>query len=181
MMEISQLIAACKKQNRNAQKELYEQFAPKMMGVCLRYSNNRENAEDLLHDGFIQAFTHISSFQGKGSFEGWLRKIFVNLALQNFRDEKKSKLINSDVNDLNIEIVDHVEENIEDIIGISNSKILKMIAELPQGYRAVFNLYVFEDMSHREIGQMLGITEVASRSQYSRAKSLLKKKIQSII
>lgn len=181
MMEISQLIAACKKQNRNAQKELYEQFAPKMMGVCLRYSNNRENAEDLLHDGFIQAFTHISSFQGKGSFEGWLRKIFVNLALQNFRDEKKSKLINSDVNDLNIEIVDHVEENIEDIIGISNSEILKMIAELPQGYRAVFNLYVFEDMSHREIGQMLGITEVASRSQYSRAKSLLKKKIQSII
>lgn len=181
MMEISQLIAACKKQNRNAQKELYEQFAPKMMGVCLRYSNNRENAEDLLHDGFIQAFTHISSFQGKGSFEGWLRKIFVNLALQNFRDEKKSKLINSDVNDLNIEIVDHVEENIEDIIGISNSEILKIIAELPQGYRAVFNLYVFEDMSHREIGQMLGITEVASRSQYSRAKSLLKKKIQSII
>ncbi|MFA6702747.1 MAG: RNA polymerase sigma factor [Dysgonamonadaceae bacterium] len=180
-MEISQLIAACKKQNRNAQKELYEQFAPKMMGVCLRYSNNRENAEDLLHDGFIQAFTHISSFQGKGSFEGWLRRIFVNLALQNFRDEKKSKLINSDVNDLNIEIVDHVEENVEDIIGISNSEILKMIAELPQGYRTVFNLYVFEDMSHREIGQMLGITEVASRSQYSRAKSLLKKKIQSII
>lgn len=180
-MEISQIIAACKKQNRNAQKELYEQFAPKMMGVCLRYSNNRENAEDLLHDGFIQAFTHISSFQGKGSFEGWLRRIFVNLALQNFRDEKKSKLINSDVNDLNIEIVDHVEENVEDIIGISNSEILKMIAELPQGYRTVFNLYVFEDMSHREIGQMLGITEVASRSQYSRAKSLLKKKIQSII
>jgi RNA polymerase sigma-70 factor (ECF subfamily) len=180
-MEISQLIAACKKQNRNAQKELYEQFAPKMMGVCLRYSNSRENAEDLLHDGFIQVFTHISSYQGKGSFEGWLRRIFVNLALQNFREEKKSKLINSDVSDLNIEIVDHVNESIEDIMGISNSDILKMINELPQGYKIVFNLYVFEDMSHREIGQMLGITEASSRSQYSRAKSFLKKKIQTIL
>ncbi|MDD2244797.1 MAG: RNA polymerase sigma factor [Dysgonamonadaceae bacterium] len=180
-MEISQLIAACKKQNRNAQKELYEQFAPKMMGVCLRYSNSRENAEDLLHDGFIQVFTHISSYQGKGSFEGWLRRIFVNLALQNFREEKKSKLINSDVSDLNIEIVDHVDESIEDIMGISNSDILKMINELPQGYKIVFNLYVFEDMSHREIGQMLGITEASSRSQYSRAKSFLKKKIQTIL
>ena len=180
-MEISQLIAACKKQNRNAQKELYEQFAPKMMGVCLRYSNSRENAEDLLHDGFIQVFTHISSYQGKGSFEGWLRRIFVNLALQNFREEKKSKLINSDVSDLNIEIVDHVNESIEDIMGISNSDILKMINELPEGYKIVFNLYVFEDMSHREIGQMLGITEASSRSQYSRAKSFLKKKIQTIL
>jgi len=88
-MDDSQLIIACKKQDRNAQKVLYERYAPVMMAVCMRYSRDQEAARDLLHDGFIRAFTQIGSFSGKGSFEGWLRRIFVNLALENFRKEKQ--------------------------------------------------------------------------------------------
>ena len=180
-MEISQLIEACKKNNRNAQKELYEQFAPKMMGVCLRYSGDKEVARDLLHDGFIIAYTQISSFKSKGSFEGWLRRIFVNLALQNYRNEKKYNLLFVDVEGTQYDVSGKSEESIEELTGISQKDLLKMISELPEGYRTIFNLYVFEDMAHKEISQLLGISEASSRSQYSRARALLKKKIKELL
>lgn len=180
-MDESQLIIACKKQNRNAQKALYEQYASKMMGVCLRYCKNDEAARDLLHDGFIQVFTQISSYSGKGSFEGWLRRIFVNLVLENYRQEKKKKKIMEDFGISESEIMCESADSIFDVEDISRERLLELIQELPNGYRTVFNLFIFEDMSHKEIATRLGINEAASRSQYSRAKALLQRKVQSIL
>jgi RNA polymerase sigma-70 factor (ECF subfamily) len=180
-MNDSQLIIACREQDRSAQKALYEQYAPIMMAVCLRYSQDGETARDLLHDGFIQVFAQIGSYSGKGSFEGWLRRIFVNLALENYRKEKKKHLFLEDYRQTQSDDtdVDDANEDLE-LEGVPRSEILKMIQELPHGYQTVFNLFVFEDMSHKEIAQQLGISETSSRSQFWRAKTMLQKKISII-
>jgi RNA polymerase sigma-70 factor (ECF subfamily) len=176
-MDESQLIAACKKQERNAQKVLYERYAPLMMTVCLRYSHDGETARDLLHDGFIHVFSQISSFESKGSFEGWLRRIFVNLALENYRKEKRKNLFLEEYKQTQIEETDIGFDGAADFEGIPRDEILKIIQELPSGYQTVFNLFVFEDMSHKEIAQQMGISEASSRSQLSRAKAILQKKV----
>lgn len=181
-MDDSQLIIACKKQDRNAQKVLYERYAPVMMTVCLRYSKEEETARDLLHDGFIRAFTQIDSFRGNGSFEGWLRRIFVNLALENYRKEKQKNRFMEEYGSLKKdEVVVTDEDDLLDIGDIPREEVMGMIRDLSPGYRTVFNLFIFEEMSHREIAAMLGITEAASRSQFFRAKSLLQKKITAIL
>lgn len=180
-MDDSQLIIACKKQDRNAQKALYERYAPMMMAVCMRYSREEETARDLLHDGFIRAFTQICSFKGKGSFEGWLRRIFVNLALENYRKEKQKSRFMEEYSYMSADEADSPEDDLLDIDNIPREEILEMIRDLPPGYRTVFNLFIFEDLSHREIAQMLGINEAASRSQFFRAKTLLQKKISAIL
>ncbi|MDD2327267.1 MAG: RNA polymerase sigma factor [bacterium] len=180
-MDDSQLIIACKKQDRNAQKVLYERYAPVMMTVCLRYSKEEETARDLLHDGFIRAFTQIGSFRGKGSFEGWLRRIFVNLALENYRKEKQKNRFLEEYSLLKSADLEVPDDDPLDIGDIPREEVLEMIRELPPGYRTVFNLFIFEEMSHREIAEMLGIHEAASRSQFFRAKSLLQKKISAIL
>ncbi len=179
-MEERQLIAACKKQDTNAQRRLYETYAARMMGVCLRYCKDYDDAQDLLHDGFIKVFIQIKTFSGNGSFEGWMRRVFVNTVFEHFRKEKKKHLLISDGEEFEIETVD---ENLERLFNddITETKLLEMIQELPPGYRMVFNLYVFEEMSHKEIAKKLDIKENASRSQYSRAKSLLRKKIDGYI
>ena len=176
-MNDSQLTIACKKQDRSAQKALYERYAPLMMTVCLRYSKNEETARDLLHDGFIQAFTQINTYSGKGSFEGWLRRIFVNLALENFRKEQKKHLF---LEEYKAQMDEIDTDDAFEFEGVSRDEILKLITELPHGYQTVFNLFVFEDMSHKEIAQQLGISEVSSRSQFSRAKAILQKKVAAI-
>ena len=180
-MNDSQLIIACKKQNRDAQKALYEKYAPVMMAVCIRYCGDVETARDLLHDGFIRVFTQISSYSGKGSFEGWLRRIFVNLALENYRKEKKKYQFLEEYSYIQNSESDSETEDLLEIEDIPREEVLEMIKSLPPGYRTVFNLFIFEDMSHREIAKELGISEAASRSQFYRAKSQLKKKITAII
>ena len=180
-MDDSQLIAACKKQNRSAQKALYELYAPKMMAVCLRYCQDNETARDVLHDGFLQVFTQIGSYSGKGSFEGWLRKIFVNLALENYRQEKKKFDFLNDYGKDETDFLDTPEDDSLDIGDIPRQELLNIIHGMPEGYRTVFNLVIFEDVPHKEIATMLGITENASRSQYFRAKTLLQNKVQSIL
>ena len=180
-MDDSQLITACKKQNRNAQKALYELYAPKMMAVCLRYCQDNETARDVLHDGFLQVFTQIGSYSGKGSFEGWLRKIFVNLALENYRQEKKKFDFLNDYGKDETDFLDTPEDDSLDIGDIPRQELLNIIHGMPEGYRTVFNLVIFEDVPHKEIATMLGITENASRSQYFRAKTLLQNKVQSIL
>lgn len=179
-MNDSQLISACKKQDRSAQKVLYERYAPKMMAVCLRYCKDYETARDLLHDGFLQVFTQIGSFAGKGSFEGWLRRIFANVALEDYRRKQKELNFHNEFSHNEAE-ANMPEENPLDIGDIPRDKIMNMIQELPDGYRTVFNLVIFEDLPHKEIAQKLGITEGASRSQFFRAKEILQKKVQSII
>ncbi len=175
-MEDQQLIAACKKQDTNAQRELYETYAPRMMGLCMKYCKDYDAAQDMLHDGFIKVFTQIKKYSGRGSFEGWMHRVFVNTILAHFRKEKNNYLITSDIDEADIEIED---ENFERLFNddITEAILLSMIQEMPVGYRTVFSLYIFEDMSHREISKKLGIKENASRSQYSRAKSYLKNKI----
>ena len=179
-MEDRQLIAACKKQDINAQRELYERYAPRMMGLCLKYCKNNDVAQDMLHDGFIKVFTQIKTYSGRGSFEGWMRRIFVNTVLEHLRKEKKKYLMIAEIDDADIQVTD---ENLERIFNddITEETLLSMIQEMPSGYRTVFNLYVFEDMTHKQIAKQLGIKVNASRSQYSRAKSYLRNKINSYL
>lgn len=180
-MDDSQLIIACKKQDSNAQKALYERYAPLMMAVCMRYCSDEETARDLLHDGFIRIFTQIGSYRGNGSFEGWLRRIFVNLALENYRKEKQKNRFLEEYSIMHANNTESSEDDMLDIENIPREEVLEMIRELPPGYRTVFNLFIFEDKSHREIAQLLGINEAASRSQFFRAKSILQKKIAAIL
>ena len=181
-MDDSQLIKACKRQDRKAQQMLYEKYAKKMMVICLRYSKDEETAYDLLHDGFIQVFSHIGSFEGKGSFEGWLKRIFVNVALMYLRKEQKRGEIRFAIEQMESEPIEEDDDD-EGLLSnnISQQQLLALINALPLGYKTVFNLFVFEDKTHKEIANTLGISEASSRSQYSRARALLKKQINAII
>jgi RNA polymerase sigma-70 factor (ECF subfamily) len=174
-MNEQQLIESCKKRNKLAQKELYDAYSRKMMGVCLRYVSNREAARDILQDGFIKVLTGIDSYAGAGSFEGWMRKIFVNCALEYLR---KSDVLRSAVElDYTNESTRSAHSVIDDI---SANELLKMVQELPAGFRTIFNLFAIEGFSHKEISLMMGITESTSRSQYTRAKQLLQRKIKDL-
>lgn len=166
-------IEEAKKGDRRAQKAIYDLLAAKMFAVCLRYMGDRDSAEDILQDGFVTLFSKIDSFTGAGSFEGWARRIFVNTALMSLR--KKDALKNS--------------EDVQSAWGISSDsptaieeigydELMKMIAALPPGFRTVFNMYVIEGYSHKEIAEALGISETTSRSQLQRARTLLQSKIK---
>jgi RNA polymerase sigma-70 factor (ECF subfamily) len=174
-----QIIAGCKEQKRQAQRILYEKYARKMYGICLRYSSHQADAQDLLQDGFMKVFAHIGSFQEKGSFEGWLKRIFINLSLENLRKKKSIFQSTDDIQN----IPDVVDESTEDnqMYKISEVELLKMVQELPRGYSAVFNLYAIEDYSHKEIAEMLDISEGTSRSQYVRARQMLQEKVKQYI
>lgn len=180
-MDDSQLIIACKKQDRNAQRLLYERYAPTMMAVCLRYSGDEETARDLLHDGFIRVYTQIGSFSGRGSFEGWLRRIFVNLALENYRREKQKYRVMEEYGYIHTDDTETPADSSLDIKDIPKEEVFNLIKSLPPGYRTVFNMYIFEEMSHKEIARALGINEAASRSQFFRAKTMLRKKILNLL
>ncbi len=179
-MNESQLIIACKKRNRSAQKALYETYAPKMLGLCMRYCKSNDMAYDFLHDGFIQVFTQIDSYSGKGSFEGWLRRVFVNVILENFRQEKKNDKFLSELKYLE-ETEMESDDVFFDMSDLSHEKLLSIIRKLPEGYQTVFNLFVFEDMTHKEISRQLGISEGTSRSQYARARKMLQKQVSILL
>lgn len=174
-----QIIAGCKEQKRDAQKILYETYVRKMYSICLRYSSDADSAQDLLQEGFIKVFANVNSFQEKGSFEGWLKRIFINLALENLRKKKSIVHTSDDIQN----IPDIVDDSTEDdqMYKISENDLLKMVQDLPRGYSAVFNLYAIEDYSHKEIAEMLGISEGTSRSQYVRARQLLQEKVKQFI
>ncbi len=162
-----ELIKGCVDNDVQCQKVLYEKYAPKMMGVSLRYCNSKMEAEDVLQDAFIKIFDKIKSFKGEGSFEGWIRKIVVFTALKS-NDKRVRKFEPGSL--------ENVQEQSFDPLAISNmetANLLSILQELPDGYKAVFNLYAVEGYSHREIGEILGISDVTSRSQYSRAKQHL--------
>ena len=163
-MDEQQLIAGCKSENRLAQRELYEKYARRMLAVCLRYVNDMETARDLLQDGFVRVFTNIHSYTGSGSFEGWLRKIFVNGALEYLR---KSDVLREST-DL---------ENSAELVQPDSSAIENLSAA---GFRTVFNMFAIEGYSHKEISEILGITESTSRSQFTRARQLLQKRIKEL-
>ena len=166
-------IEEAKKGDRRAQKAIYDLLAAKMFAVCLRYMGDRDSAEDILQDGFVTLFSKIDSFTGAGSFEGWARRIFVNTALMSLR--KKDALKNSEDVDAAWNISSDDPSALQKI---GYNELIKMIAALPPGFRTVFNMYVLEGYSHKEIAEALGISETTSRSQLQRARTLLQSKIK---
>lgn len=170
--QTEELIRGCINAERFSQNRLYEIFAPKMFVVCIRYSKNREEAEEILQEGFIKVFEFIHQFKGTGSFEGWMRKIMVNCALQRYRSKSHLHPV------VDIENIETDQSITEDILSQINTKeLLKMVQQLPPGYRMVFNLYVFEGFKHREIAEMLGISEGTSKSNLSDARAILQKAV----
>ena len=158
--------------DRQIQEILYHRFSPKMYAVCLRYSGNPDDAQDLLQEGFIKVFKNLSKFRGDGSFEGWIRRIFVNTSIEHFR--KKVNLYT---------VTETQEVTIEDkewsvLDNLAEKDIITMIQELSPGYRAVFNMHVIEGYSHKEIADILGINEGTSKSQLARAKVVLRKMVE---
>ncbi len=171
----SDLLQGCLAGNRMMQEELYRRFAPLMYAVCLRYAGNAPEAEDILQEGFIKVFKKLESFRSEGSFEGWVRRIFVNTAIEHFRRKKY------------LTPVTEKEESyleghyLSALDGLAEKDILKLVQELSPGYRTVFNMYVVEGYSHKEIAGMLGISEGTSKSQLSRAKSILQDLVNQFI
>lgn len=168
-----QVIEACIKGDRVAQKKLYDLLAQRMFAVCLRYMGNRDAAEDILQDGFVTLFSKLSSYSGEGAFEGWARKIFVNTALMSLRKTDALKLSDEleQARDLKTDLATQVQN-------IGYKELMKLVMSLPDGYRTVFNMYVVEGYSHKEIAECLKITEATSRSQLQRARMILQEKIE---
>lgn len=169
-MGFDQLIKDCCNNDRYAQEQLYRLLAPKLFAVCLKYSRNHEEAKDNLQEGFIIIFNKIHQFQQKGSFEGWAKRILINQCLQQYRDNGVLGIINENIPDEDDILVDRED--------ISLDYLLKIIQELPNRYRLVFNLYVLDGYSHKEIAEMLKISEGTSKSNLARAKAILKSKIE---
>jgi len=184
----AQLIEACKKRERYAQKVLYETFAPPMRAICLRYARTFSDAEDLLHEGFIKVFANIRQYSGKGSFEGWMKRIFINLSITYFHKKQKQNIFQNidDVSEISLRHNRTDDEDTEADSGMKSvilnsefsvEEIQQAMSELPDGYRMVFNLYVFEEHSHKEIGEMLKIKENTSKSQLARARKSMQQKL----
>ena len=175
-MTEEELALRCKQADNRAQKELYEQYGGVLFAICLRYIGDREAAEDVFHDGIIRVFQSISrqfAYQGEGSLKAWLSRVMVNEALGYLR--KRNMRMKQEV--LMDEVPDTQEADDGEASDIPRGVLMKLIRELPEGYRTVFNLYVFEEKSHKEIASLLGITEHTSSSQFYRAKTLLIRKI----
>ncbi len=168
-MSLKQLINGCKQHDRKAQSEIYQLFAGKLFGLCLKYSRNYQEAQDNLHNGFLTIFDKIEQYKFKGSFEGWLKRIIVNTALQTYREKNILNLVSD-------EFPEEVDLEIDDE-NISLDYLLELIQGLPTRYRLVFNLYVLDGYPHKEIASMLSISEGTSKSNLSRAKVILRNKI----
>ena len=173
------LVEGCINKNINAQCELYERYAPKMLSVCIRYMCNEDDARDAMHDGFIRLFDRIKQFEQRGSFEGWIRKLFVNICLERLR---KSKLFSfQNIDNENVQVLINSVELAEDVdTEYEASDLLNCVKNLPDHLRSVFNLHAIEGYSHVEIGELLGITAAAARGNYFRARIMLREKIRLI-
>jgi len=169
-LSLKQLISKCKKQDIKAQEQLYRLYADKLFAVCLKYSNSYQQAEDNLQDGFMTIFDKIAQYQDKGSFEGWMKRIMVNTTLQKYRKQGVFEIINEEnLSEAALEI---------DEDEVSVDFLLKIIQELPDRYRQVFNLYALDGFSHKEISEMLQISTGTSKSNLARARIILKEKVE---
>ncbi len=176
-MAVSQaeMLDGCRRKDPKSQRRLYEQFASTMLAVCHRYARSVGDAEDILQDGFVKVFQHIDRYDDRGSLEGWIRRIVINTAIDHLR-KHKYQLQESEVND-----AIHHESHAEDALDqLELATLFEIVQSLPDGYRITFNLYAVEGYSHAEIGEKLGITESTSRSQYTRARSLLRKRLSQV-
>jgi len=157
------------------QEELYRRFSPRMYAVCLRYAGNAEEAEDILQEGFIKIFKKLDSFRSEGSFEGWIRRIFVNTAIEHFRRKRYLQPVTEkEENTIEGKYISILDE-------LAEQDILSLVQQLSPGYRTVFNMYVVEGYTHKEIADLLGISEGTSKSQLSRAKVILQEMVKKFI
>jgi RNA polymerase sigma-70 factor (ECF subfamily) len=170
-LSLDQLIHDCKNNDIKAQEQLYRLFSSKLFSICLKYSRNYAEAEDHLQDGFLIIFNKIHQFNFKGSFEGWMKRIMINNVLQQYRGVSFLELVTENIRDEEAE-VEIDDEN------ISMDFLMKIIQELPDRYRLVFNLYVIDGYSHKDIAEMLGITTGTSKSNLARGRMILKDKIE---
>jgi RNA polymerase sigma-70 factor (ECF subfamily) len=182
-MNETEILKGCLKNDRASQKILYETFYSKMLGVCVRYSKNIDEAKDILHEGFLKVFISLKSFNHKGSFEGWVRRIIVNTAIDHLRKNKQNYLIVSTVHANELASMVTVDEINEDdlLVHINQEEILKAVQELTPAYRTIFNLYIIEEYTHKEIAELLEISEGTSKSNLSKAKFNLKKNLMHLI
>ncbi len=167
-----QIIEGCLKNSRKAQKMLYDKYASKFLGMCMRYAKDRLEAEDILQEGFLKIFGRIGQFSGLGSFEGWMKRIIVNTAITNYRQNLKH-YYKQHIDEVNETDIDAPFADSE----YSLEELLKVIQALPPGYRMVFNMFAIEGFQHKEIAEMMGIDVTTSKSQYSRARKLLREKL----
>jgi RNA polymerase sigma factor (sigma-70 family) len=166
-----QLVKKCLEKDPLAQKQLFDSFSRKMMGVCLRYTKDAEEAQDVLQIGFVKVFEKLHLFNNEGSLEGWIRKVLVNCALDQIRKNKKFD-DNVDLSKVDFQMASENENVLEHL---SANDLLKIIQEMPTGFRTVFNLYAIEGYTHQEIADQLNISINTSKSQYSRARVYLQK------
>jgi len=177
MISEEKLIEKCRNNDRAAQKRLYNSYAPIMLGICMRYVYERSEAEDILQEGFLKIFTKIGEFEGRGSFEGWMKRIFVNTAITHYHKNSKHNKYHYDIDDVQI------PKNEKPAYGESEftkEELFKIIHSLPEGYKVVFNLYALEGYKHKEIAEMLKIDINTSKSQYSRGKKLIRRKLEAL-
>lgn len=174
-MDDETLVNECVLGNAKAQRMLFDKFAPKMMTVCLRYAKDQTEAEDVLQEAFVKIFSKLPSFKMDGSLEGWIRRIMVNTSLDAIRKQKKfEKDVNLDEIDYKMSSSELTSDNLQ------AQDLMKLIHELPEGYKMVFNLYAIEGYSHKEIGELLHVSENTSKSQYSRARAYLKSQLEKL-
>lgn len=173
-MDERQLVERCRRHDGKAQRELYRSYVARLRAVCLRYVSVSEDAEDLLQDAFVKIFSAMDTFRyrGEGSLWGWMKQITVNLAVDSLRRQDRFRLIPLDEG-----VMDREEPDAEEVALLSEEVLLRLVGELPTGYRTVFNLCCIEGLSHREAARLMGIAEHSSSSQLSRARSLLAQKI----
>lgn len=169
----SSLIQDCIAGKRASQELLYKKFSPRMYAICLRYADNVQSAEDILQEGFIKVFNNLDKYKGKGSFEGWVKRIFVNTSIEYYRKSIVGKRY------VEIEKVYHFKSNEEDAASkMARNDLMGMVQKLPSGYRTVFNLYAIEGYTHKEISKLLTISEGTSKSQLARARAMLKRMLK---
>ncbi len=168
------LLKDCQKGKPKAQRMLYEKYKQEMINLCMRYADSRASAEDIFQDSFVKVFKNIQNVKEPGSLYFWIRKVVIHTAINHYHKEK-NRLFHEDINELN----EQLKEEDQDIISQLNAEeVLRMVNELPDGYRIVFNLYVVDGFKHHEIADMLGVTESTSKTQLRKARLLLQKKIQ---
>lgn len=175
MQEINRIIRGCIKGNRRDQELLYRRYSSRLYAACLQYSGNDEEARDILQEGFIKVFENLINFKFEGSFEGWMRRIMVNTALEKYRSRH---------NLYRVDDIDSIQEpeyepDNQDYAGLEAADLLDIIRELPPKYRMVFNLYAIEGYSHKEIGELVNISEGTSKSNLARARVILQRKVNS--
>jgi RNA polymerase sigma factor (sigma-70 family) len=174
MPELEKIIARCKKMEKKAQRKLYDMYAPLFMGIAMRYGQSKQDAEDILQEAFIKILTRINQYNEEGSFEGWMKRVLINTAISHYRQSQK--------HDFHKDIDNISESGLKDFYidndnEFTKEELLKTINQLPAGFKMVFNMYAIEGFKHREIAEMLDITIGTSKSQYSRARSLLQEKL----